>query len=138
DARIPYEVPAREGLAERLDGVLRVVYLVFNEGYAATAGDALVRRDLCVEAIRLGHLLRALLPAEGEVAGLLALMLLQDSRGAARLDAGGELVTLEEQDRSRWDARQIAAGQALAQEALRRGGARFYALQAAIAAVHAE
>jgi RNA polymerase sigma-70 factor (ECF subfamily) len=137
-ARIPYEVPGSERLGERLDGVLRVVYLVFNEGYAATSGAALVRRELCSEAIRIGHLLRTLLPAEGEVAGLLALMLLQDSRRAARVDPRGELVTLEEQDRSLWDREQIADGQAAAEEALRRGGAGFYALQAAIAALHAQ
>ncbi len=137
-ARIPYEVPGSDRLAERLDGVLRVVYLVFNEGYAATSGDALVRRELCTEAIRLGRLLRALLPAPSEVAGLLALMLLHDSRRAARLDPAGELVTLEEQDRSLWDRGQITEGQALAEAALRRGGAGFYALQAAIAALHAQ
>jgi RNA polymerase sigma-70 factor (ECF subfamily) len=137
-ARIPYEVPGSDRLAERLDGVLRAVYLVFNEGYAATAGDALVRRDLCLEAIRLGRLLHALLPVASEVAGLLALMLLHDSRRSARLDARGELVTLEEQDRSLWDRGQIVEGQALAEAALRRGGAGFYALQAAIAALHAQ
>jgi len=137
-ARIPYEVPGSDRLAERLDGVLRVVYLVFNEGYAATSGDALVRRELCSEAIRLGRLLRALLPAASEVPGLLALMLLHDSRRAARLDARGEVVTLEEQDRSRWDRGQIAEGQALAEEAVRRGGGGFYAVQAAIAALHAQ
>jgi RNA polymerase sigma-70 factor (ECF subfamily) len=137
-ARIPYEVPGSDRLAERLDGVLRAVYLVFNEGYAATAGDALVRRDLCLEAIRLGRLLRSLLPVASEVAGLLALMLLHDSRRSARLDARGELVTLEEQDRSLWDRGQIVEGQALAEAALRRGGAGFYALQAAIAALHAQ
>jgi RNA polymerase sigma-70 factor (ECF subfamily) len=137
-ARVPYEVPGSDRLAERLDGVLRVVYLVFNEGYAATSGDALVRRELCTEAIRLGRLLRALLPAASEVAGLLALMLLHDSRRAARLDAGGELVTLEEQDRSLWDRGQIAEGQTLAEAALGRGGAGFYALQAAIAVLHAQ
>ena len=136
-SRIPYEVPGSDRLAERLDGVLRVVYLVFNEGYAATSGEALVRPELCREAIRLGRLLRALLPSASEVAGLLALVLLHDSRRAARLDARGELVTLEEQDRSRWDRDQIAEGQVLAEEALRRGGAGFYALQAAIAALHA-
>ena len=136
-ARIPYEVPGSDRLAERLDGVLRVVYLVFNEGYAATAGDALVRRELCTEAIRLGRLLRTLVPATSEVAGLLALMLLHDSRRAARLDVAGELVTLEEQDRSLWDRGQIGEGQTLAETALRRGGAGFYALQAAIAALHA-
>ncbi|MGE5125273.1 MAG: RNA polymerase sigma factor [Betaproteobacteria bacterium] len=136
-ARIPYEVPKAEQLAERLEGVLRVVYLVFNEGYAATAGDALVRRELCNEAIRLGRLLRGLLPAAGEVGGLLALMLLHDSRRAARLDAEGELVTLEEQDRSLWDRSSIAEGRSLAEEAVRRG-VGFYALQAAIAALHAQ
>jgi RNA polymerase sigma-70 factor (ECF subfamily) len=137
-AGIPYEVPARERLPRRLEGVLRVVYLVFNEGYAPTAGDAPVRPELCREAIRLGRLLLTLLPAEGEVAGLLALMLLHDSRRAARVDAGGELVTLEDQDRSLWDGVQIADGRSLARAALRRAGARFYALQAAIAALHAE
>ncbi|PYQ03030.1 MAG: RNA polymerase subunit sigma-24 [Acidobacteria bacterium] len=137
-ARIPYEVPGSDQLAERLDGVLRVVYLVFNEGYAATSGDALVRRELCNEAIRLGRLLRTLFPDASEVAGLLALTLLHDSRRAARLDERGDLVTLEEQDRSRWDRGQIAEGQALAEAALRRGGAGFYALQAAIAALHAQ
>jgi len=137
-ARIPYEVPTSDHLAERLDGALRVMYLVFNEGYAATTGDALVRRELCNEAIRLGRLLRALLPSASEVAGLLALMLLHDSRRAARLDARGELVTLEEQDRRLWDRGAIAEGQLLAEEALRRGGTGFYALQAAIAALHAQ
>ena len=137
-ARIPYEVPGSDRLAERLDGVLRVVYLVFNEGYAATSGDALVRRELCAEAIRLGRLLRGLLSAAGEVAGLLALMLLHDSRRAARLDARGDVVVLEEQDRSLWDRAQIAEGQALAEEAVRRGGGGFYALQAAIAALHGQ
>jgi RNA polymerase sigma-70 factor (ECF subfamily) len=137
-ARIPYEVPARDRLAERLEGVLRVVYLVFNEGYAATAGDAVVRRELCGEAIRLGRLLREMLPDKSEVAALLALMLLHDSRRTARVDASGDIVTLEEQDRSLWDRAQITEGQALAEEALRRGGAGFYALQAAIAALHAQ
>jgi RNA polymerase sigma-70 factor (ECF subfamily) len=137
-ARIPYEVPGIDRLAERLAGVLRVVYLVFNEGYSATSGDALVRRELCREAIRLGRLLRELLPDASEVDGLLALMLLHDSRRGTRLDAQGELVTLEEQDRSLWDRGQIAEGQGLAERALRRGGAGFYALQAAIAALHAQ
>jgi len=137
-ARIPYEVPGSDRLAERLDGVLRVVYLVFNEGYAATSGDALVRRELCAEAIRLGRLLRGLLPASGEVAGLLGLMLLHDSRRTARLDARGDVITLEEQDRALWDRAQIAEGQALAEQALRRSGGGFYALQAAIAALHAQ
>jgi RNA polymerase sigma-70 factor (ECF subfamily) len=138
DARIPYEVPGKEHLEERLDGVLRVVYLVFTEGYAATAADGAVRQELCGEAIRLGRLLRLLLPREPEVMGLLALMLLQDSRRAARIDEGGELVTLEEQDRGRWDRAQIAEGIPLAEAALRHGGAGFYAVQAAIAALHAE
>jgi RNA polymerase sigma-70 factor (ECF subfamily) len=137
-AGIPYEVPGGDRLGERLEGVLRVVYLVFNEGYAATSGDALVRRDLCVEAIRLGRLLRGLLPASTEATGLLALLLLQDSRRGARVDAGGEMVTLEDQDRSLWDRGEIAEGQALAEEAVRRGGAGFYALQAAIAALHGQ
>src|SRR4029079_7896660 len=137
-AGIPYEVPSTSGLPERLDGVLRVVYLVFNEGYAATAGDELVRRELCAEAIRLGRLLRALLPREPEVKGLLALMLLQDSRRDARVDAAGELVTLEEQERAHWDRDEIAEGVPLAEAALREGGAGFYAVQAAIAALHAE
>ena len=138
DAGIPYEVPGRERMGERLEGVLRVVYLVFNEGYAATSGDALVRRELCGEAIRLGRLLLALLPRVSEVAGLVALLLLQDSRRSARVDAAGELVTLEEQDRALWDRGQITEGEALAEEAVRRGGAGFYALQAAIAALHAQ
>jgi len=137
-ARIPYEVPARDALALRLDGVLRVVYLVFNEGYAPTSGEALVSTEPCREALRLGRLLLELLPAEGEVAGLLALMLLHDSRRTARVDAHGELVTLEEQDRARWDAAQVAEGLSLASGALRRAGAGFYALQAAIAALHAQ
>jgi RNA polymerase sigma-70 factor (ECF subfamily) len=137
-AGIPYEVPAAERLGERLEGVLRVVYLVFNEGYAATSGDLLLRPELCAEGIRLGRLLRGLLPGAPEATALLALMLLQDSRRAARLDAQGELVTLDEQDRARWDRGQIAEGQALAEEALRRGGSGFYALQAAIAAVHGQ
>jgi RNA polymerase sigma-70 factor (ECF subfamily) len=137
-ARIPYAVPTNEELAERLEGVMRVVYLVFNEGYAATSGDELVRRELCSEAIRLGRMVRVLFPAENEVAGLLGLMLLQDSRRSARVDGDGELVTLEEQDRSLWDRDEIAEGQTLAETALRRGGAGFYALQAAIAALHAQ
>jgi RNA polymerase sigma-70 factor (ECF subfamily) len=131
-------VPAAAELGARLQGVLRVVYLVFNEGYAATSGASLVRGDLCLEALRLGRLLRELFPSAGEVEGLLALMLLQDSRRGARTDESGELVTLEDQDRTRWDRRAIEEGGALAEQALRRGGAGFYALQAAIAAVHAQ
>jgi RNA polymerase sigma-70 factor (ECF subfamily) len=137
-AGIPYEVPASDRLGDRLDGVLRVVYLVFTEGYAATSGDDLLRRDLSAEAIRLARLLRGLLPSSGEVAGLLALLLLHDSRRAARVDAAGEIVTLEEQDRSLWDRAQIAEGASLAEEALRRGGAGFYAVQAAIGSLHAQ
>jgi RNA polymerase sigma-70 factor (ECF subfamily) len=136
-ARIPYAVPTNEELAERLDGVLRVVYLVFNEGYAATSGDELVRRELCSEAIRLGRMVRVLFPDESEVAGLLGLMLLQDSRRTTRVDGAGELVTLEEQDRALWDRDEIEEGKALAETALRRG-AGFYALQAAIAALHGQ
>jgi RNA polymerase sigma-70 factor (ECF subfamily) len=137
-ARIPYEVPSPERLGDRLDGVLRVLYLMFTEGYAPTSGGGQVRADLCAEAIRLARLLAALLPAEAEVPALLALLLLQDSRQAARFDAQGDLVTLEEQDRTRWDAARIAEGAALAEAALRRGGAGFYAIQAAIAALHAQ
>jgi RNA polymerase sigma-70 factor (ECF subfamily) len=137
DARIPYEVPAGRELAERLDAVLRVVYLVFNEGYSPSAGAAVTRADLSGEAIRLARLLAELLP-EPEATGLLALMLIQESRRAARSAANGDLVTLEEQDRSRWNRALIAEGVALVERAL--GSRRFgpYTLQAAIAAVHAE
>jgi RNA polymerase sigma-70 factor, ECF subfamily len=136
DARIPYSVPGTNDLPERLDAVLTVIYLVFNEGYASTRGGALVRTDLCAEAIRLGHLVRTLMsPAPAEVAGLVALMLLHDARRDARLDAAGDLVILEDQDRSRWDRRQIAQALPLIEEAFR-GGAGPYALQAAIAAEH--
>lgn len=137
DARIPYRVPERPELPGRLDAVLQVIYLVFNEGYFATSGAALTRRDLSGEAIRLGRLVLDLLP-EPEVMGLLALMLLQQSRWAARTSDSGELVLLDHQDRSRWDAAQMAEGTALVECALasRRFGP--YTLQAAIAAVHAE
>src|SRR5438477_981627 len=137
DAHIPYQVPSRAELPDRLDPVLRVVYLVFNEGYAASAGGALTRPDLAGEAIRLGRLLVELLP-EPEVVGLLALMLLHESRRAARTSPEGDLVLLEDQDRARWDRGQIAEGTALVERALssRRFGP--YTLQAAIAAVHAE
>jgi len=137
-ARIPYEVPAADRLAERLDGVLRVVYLVFNEGYAPTSGGESLREELSREAIRLGRLLHALLPREPEAAALIALMLLHDSRRKTRFDDHGNLVTLEEQDRARWDRDEIADGARLAEAALRQGGAGFYALQAAIAAIHAQ
>jgi RNA polymerase sigma-70 factor (ECF subfamily) len=137
DARIPYEVPPPRLLPERLEAVLAVVYLVFNEGYAATAGAALVRADLCREAIRLGRLLCHLLPAEPEPRGLLALMLLHDTRRATRTTADGELVLLEQQDRTRWDQTQIEEGLALAAVAMRELPPGAYALQAAIAAEHA-
>ncbi|GAB6390345.1 RNA polymerase sigma factor [Stutzerimonas marianensis] len=137
EAKLPYHVPSRDELPARLDSVLRVIYLVFNEGYSASSGPELTRADLSAEAIRLGRLLLELLP-DPEVAGLLALMLLHDSRRAARLDAAGDLVRLDEQDRSRWDRAEIAEGIALVQRAL--GSRRFgaYTLQAAIVAVHAE
>jgi RNA polymerase sigma-70 factor, ECF subfamily len=137
DARIPYQVPTQADLPERLDAVLRVVYLVFNEGYSASSGPSLTRADLSSEAIRLGRLLVELLP-EPEALGLLALMLLQESRRAARTSPAGELVLLDDQDRSLWNRDQIAQGSALLERALssRRFGP--YTLQAAIAAVHAE
>lgn len=136
DARIPYVVPSREELPERLDAVLRVIYLVFNEGYSASSGQSLTRADLSGEAIRLGRLVFELLP-EPEVAGLLALMLLQESRRAARTTPTGDLILLEDQDRSLWNQEQIAEGLALVDRALasRRFGP--YTIQAAIAAVHA-
>ena len=137
DARIPYTVPDRNDLSARLDAVLTVVYLVFNEGYAATRGKPLVRTDLCAEAIRLGRLVRMLMAPQppAETTALVALMLLQDSRRDARLNEAGDLVVLEDQDRRRWDQRQIAEALPLVEEALR-GGPGPYALQAAIAAVH--
>jgi RNA polymerase sigma-70 factor (ECF subfamily) len=137
EARIPYEVPARAALPDRLDSVLRVIYLVFNEGYLASSGATLTRHDLSGEAIRLGRLLVELLP-EPEAVGLLALMLLQESRRAARTSPAGDLVLLADQDRSLWNREQIADGMALVEGALasRRFGP--YTLQAAIAAVHAE
>ena len=137
DARIPYQVPGNDELGERLQSVLRVIYLVFNEGYSASAGAEALRSELSGEAIRLGRLVRQLLP-EPEVSGLLALMLLQESRRAARVTTSGDLVPLEEQDRRRWDAALIEEGAALVRQSLlsRRFGA--YTLQAAIAAVHAD
>ncbi|KRQ14074.1 RNA polymerase subunit sigma-24 [Bradyrhizobium pachyrhizi] len=137
-AGIPYEVPEREALEPRLAGVLAVIYLVFTEGYAATAGEDLMRPDLAREAIRLARLIDALIPARGEIKGLLALMLLHDARRAGRQTAGGDIVLLEEQDRSLWDFQQIAEGLELVEEALRMPGRpQSYAVQAAIAALHA-
>jgi RNA polymerase sigma-70 factor (ECF subfamily) len=136
EAGIPFRVPPADLLPERLDAVLRVLYLVFNEGYAATSGDALVRRDLCAEAIRLARVLRDLMPDEPEVLGLLALLLLQDARRDARTDDQGRLVRLEDQDRSRWDRSAIAEGLLLVEEAARAGAVGPYQVQAAIAAVH--
>src|SRR5207253_5363823 len=137
-ARIPYEVPPPEALPERLAAVQSVIYLIFNEGYTATAGDSLVRRDLCAEAIRLGRVLCQLLPDEPENLGLLALMLLHDSRRDARVNREGELVPLEEQDRSLWHGEQIEEGLSLVEKALGRGMVGPYQLQAAIAALHAQ
>jgi RNA polymerase sigma-70 factor, ECF subfamily len=137
DAGIAYEVPPPERLPERLGSVLAVLYLIFNEGYAATAGESLVRGELCEEAIRLAGLVAALLPREGEALGLRALMLLQDSRRAARTGAGGEIVLLDDQDRSLWDRDEIAGGLASLDRALAIGPPGPFALQAAIAAEHA-
>ena len=137
DARIPYQVPGRAELPERLDAVLRVIYLVFNEGYAASSGSSVTRHDLASEAIRLGRLLVGLLP-EPEALGLLALMLLHESRRAARMSADGNLVLLEQQDRTLWDRQQIAEGVALVEQALRTRRVGPYVLQAAIGALHAE
>jgi RNA polymerase sigma-70 factor (ECF subfamily) len=137
EAGIPYQVPAASEMPERLDAVLTVIYLVFNEGYAATRGDKLVRADLCSEAIRLARLIRTLLApdAPAECSGLLALMLLHDSRRDARLDAAGDIVLLEEQDRSLWDRAEIAEALPLVEQAFRMGAGPF-ALQAGIAAQH--
>jgi RNA polymerase sigma-70 factor (ECF subfamily) len=136
DAKIPYEVPEASELPERTDAVMAVVYLIFNEGYAATAGDEWIRNDLCREAIRLGRIV-AELTGSGEASGLLALMLLHDSRRDARTDAHGDVILLEDQDRDRWDRVQIAEALVLVPTALR-GGPGPYALQAAIAALHAQ
>jgi RNA polymerase sigma-70 factor (ECF subfamily) len=136
-ARIPYEVPPLHALPERLKSVQAVIYLIFNEGYAATAGDTLIRKELCAEAIRLTRTLCELIPRDAESLGLLALMLLHDSRRNARISVEGELVTLEEQDRSLWDRTEIEQGLALVETALRLQNIGPYQLQAAIAAVHA-
>lgn len=138
DARIPYRVPPRDELGERLAAVMLVVYLVFNEGYNAASGDAVVRRELCVEAIRLGRLICELLPRDTEARGLLALMMLHDSRREARMGTNGEILLLEEQDRSRWKREQIDEGLALVESALRSAPPGPYSVQAAIAAVHAK
>jgi len=137
DAKIPYEVPSPDELPDRLDSVLRVIYLVFNEGYAASSGTALTRHDLSGEAIRLARLLAQLLP-QPEVSGLLALMLLHESRRAARASEAGDLILLEDQDRLQWSSELIAEGTALVERALASRRAGPYTLQAAIAAVHAE
>jgi RNA polymerase sigma-70 factor (ECF subfamily) len=137
-AGIAYEVPEREALEPRLSGVLAVIYLVFTEGYVATSGEDLMRPDLAREAIRLARLLNSLMPGRGEIKGLLALMLLHDGRRAGRATAGGDIVLLEDQDRSLWDWQQIAEGLRLVEEALRvPGRPQSYAVQAAIAALHA-
>jgi RNA polymerase sigma-70 factor (ECF subfamily) len=136
DARIPYRVPSEADLAGRLRAVLAVVYLIFNEGYTASSGDRLVREDLCTEAIRLGRLLMELMPEDPEVRGLLALMLLVESRRAARMTADGDIVLLPYQDRSRWDRALIAEGQMLVRQCLRRNRPGPYQIHAAINAVH--
>jgi RNA polymerase sigma-70 factor (ECF subfamily) len=138
DAKIPYRVPAADELPSRLRAVLAVVYLIFNEGYTATSGERLVREELCDEAIRLGRVLTALMPREPEAIGLLALMLLIDARRAARLGAGGEMIVLSEQDRSRWDRARIEEGQALVRRCLRGNRPGPYQIQAAINAVHGD
>lgn len=137
DARIPYEVPPEKELPDRLDAVLRVVYLVFNEGYSASFGKDITRHDLCGEAIRLGRVLIALLP-QPEAMGLLGLLLLQDSRRAARTSPDGELILLEDQDRSLWNREQITEGATLVRQTLTMGQVGPYTIQAAIAAVHAQ
>jgi len=137
-ARIPYEVPSPHALPERLASVQKTVYLIFNEGYAATVGDSLIRRELCAEAIRLGRTLCELMSSEPENIGLLALMLLHDSRRDARVSPEGELVTLEEQDRSLWNREQILEGRLLVDQALRMRRPGPYQLQSAIAALHAQ
>ncbi|MDV6279014.1 RNA polymerase sigma factor [Rhodococcus jostii] len=138
DARIPYRVPSETDLPDRLRAVLAVVYLIFNEGYTASSGDRLTRADLCAEAIRLGRVLGALMPDEPEVTGLLALMVLIESRRDARTDGDGRLVLLPDQDRSRWDRDLVAEGQSLVRECLRRNTPGQYQIQAAINAVHSD
>jgi RNA polymerase sigma-70 factor, ECF subfamily len=136
EAGIPYRVPSQEDLRDRLEAVLLVIYLIFNEGYLASSGDALIRREMCAEAIRLGRVLCELLPRQGEARALLGLMLLHDSRSDARVGAHGELILLEEQDRSLWRRDEIREGTQLVEAALRSGTAGAYAVQGSIAALH--
>ncbi len=136
-AGIPYEVPSGDALPQRLESAMAVIYLVFNEGYLASSGDAVVRHDLCAEAIRLARILTALMPDQPEAHGLLGLMLLHDSRREARADSNGDLILLEDQDRSRWDQGQIEEGLAVAAGAMKNATPGPYAIQAAIAAEHA-
>jgi RNA polymerase sigma-70 factor (ECF subfamily) len=138
DAQIPYRVPMESDLPGRLRAVLAVIYLIFNEGYAASSGERLVREDLCAEAIRLGRMLAELMPDEAEVLGLLALMLLVESRRATRTTPGGDLVLLADQDRSLWDRNLIAEGQTIVRQCLRRNQPGPYQIQAAINAVHSD
>jgi RNA polymerase sigma-70 factor (ECF subfamily) len=138
DAKIPYRVPNEADLPGRLNAVLAVIYLIFNEGYVASSGDRLVREDLCAEAIRLGRLLIQLMPDQLEALGLIALMLLVESRRATRVTAGGDLVLLSDQDRSRWDRALIVEGQAIVKQCLRRNRPGPYQIQAAINAVHCD
>jgi RNA polymerase sigma-70 factor (ECF subfamily) len=138
EARIPYRVPDALDVPERLSSVLTCIYLVFTEGYAASAGDTLVRRELCREAIRLARLVHEMMPEQSEVSALLALMLLHDSRGAARTNPDGDVVLITEQDRTRWDRAQISEGLSLVDRSLRAGPAGPYAVQAAIAALHVQ
>lgn len=138
DARIPYRVPGEADLPDRLRAVLAIIYLIFNEGYTASSGDRLVRADLCAEALRLGRLLSGLMPDEPEVLGLLALMLLTESRRATRTTPDGDLVLLADQDRGRWDHSLIAEGQAIVRRCLRRNQPGPYQIQAAINAVHSD
>jgi RNA polymerase sigma-70 factor, ECF subfamily len=137
EANIPYRVPPENELTERVEAVMLVVYLVFNEGYSASFGDSVIRRELCAEAIRMGRLIGELLPQQNEARGLLALMLLQASRRTARMATDGEIVLLEDQDRTLWDQQEISEGLELVESALRTGRAGPYSLQAAIAAIHA-